>query len=1355
MNWRLLSGIALAWRLFSHVSCHGTTISIGVSYCPATYTSSSTSSAASTTPTITPGEPVYLTFSFGGFPEYLDADGTVTSNIQQADVFAISTAGQLMSGSDYVSTSGDVPSQPFAVSPDSPVLRRVPRVSTLFSITQSGVLVWTNDEFVGGQAIFCVSGSNLLVVFNGVPPQGCIVVQIAVIPATRSHPSTSSSMTTLPQTSKISTSVITTSTESLSTTSASVSGSAISTSTTLSVSESSASTPGTSMSSLSTTDVTSASSGPGSSSSPATSSTTISTYPAPTTTGTPNCYDRSPFDGTVNNGYLILCDTDLPGFDLDVVAASDIAECIDACNSYVPGSQGPCVAVAFDILADTDPCHLKYDIGTVNRGADSFAQTAIVVNEPYSPDIVFSDTGISSSTTSTTESSTVIPATPTTANDMDTTISSSSVLLTSQSTSVYLQSTSSTQQALPTTSSVVSQSSIMSTAATVSSQTSPSINPASSSGPTTPSTSQPQSSTMTIPGSSFTSPASSSPPGSSTSSISPSTSSRVNPLSSSSSSNPPSPSPSSSRASSSTSSIPPSSSPISQSPTSSPTSVGTSLLSTSQPGSSGPATTSQSTSHPSSSPPSTSLAASSHSSSSSTTVALVSTTTASYCSATPTTTNLCPTYNHQALNVNSDGYCYEVECATGLQGNVMTANSTTATSLKNCIGYCTNYNVALPYGCVGVGYLGSSSGSNPNCLLLSSITGTMSNANVDSARLIYAGYPSINDPIFTTTTTTTTTKAPVSTPSSSLAPSSSGSTSTTSYVPSSCGTAPTGSASACPGNSPACYSYNFLGNSANFEIECATAFTGSTSQPLLTFDLTDCINQCQYANALRANSCLGVTFMVTSVSQGSVNNCFPYSTLTCATRGNVTYNSARMLYAGYPQMTDYSDPTFVCPASSTTTSTIAATSSSSVGTSGGVATTTTVAHSSSTVSTSSTTDLSQATSTNFPLAYPQDPICNNNLMSTYEGGQLSVNPIQGRYYDIECASDYTNPGNNPFGATTQPTYDSCANQCDIAAAQSIPCYAFSWIASSGLCTLFGRVSNGVQLTTNMTNTNGIHSGRWLSTTVGSTTTPQPLQLYLARPIPFPVGPLAANSQTTRDYPGGTNTYFNSWSDSSHATVLDLSSQYGIRWEIFGQVQSTLWVTANFWFTNTPLGVTAATQNQWSAGSRNNDAAPISFPASTLPGYALAPFWTYGHTLGASQQGIYYQVDLISTGRYGVSIEWFFSHYGQDTNVFHAVMTYDTGVPGVWNTYFFVAGAASGQNTDQGLRQSVGGQGNPDNPTQFFTYCAGQQNCVTPGAKMTMDTTQVNVAQVMNYTAALFNPATYPVGTWTWQTKPCC
>lgn len=82
-----------------------------------------------------------------------------------------------------------------------------------------------------------------------------------------------------------------------------------------------------------------------------TSSATTSDFPAPTSSGTPNCFDGSEFDGTVNSDYLILCDTDLPGSDLDSVPSADIAECIEACNSYVPLGAGVCVAVEFDIVS--------------------------------------------------------------------------------------------------------------------------------------------------------------------------------------------------------------------------------------------------------------------------------------------------------------------------------------------------------------------------------------------------------------------------------------------------------------------------------------------------------------------------------------------------------------------------------------------------------------------------------------------------------------------------------------------------------------------------------------------------------------------------------------------------------------------------------------------------------------------------------------------------------------------------------------------------------------------------------------------------------------------------------------------
>jgi hypothetical protein len=71
--------------------------------------------------------------------------------------------------------------------------------------------------------------------------------------------------------------------------------------------------------------------------------------------------DRSPFAGTVNGGYLILCDTALPGYDLTQVNGESLADCIAACNSYAVSSspqQLPCVAVEYDQVS-FDPTSIQ------------------------------------------------------------------------------------------------------------------------------------------------------------------------------------------------------------------------------------------------------------------------------------------------------------------------------------------------------------------------------------------------------------------------------------------------------------------------------------------------------------------------------------------------------------------------------------------------------------------------------------------------------------------------------------------------------------------------------------------------------------------------------------------------------------------------------------------------------------------------------------------------------------------------------------------------------------------------------------------------------------------------------------
>lgn len=331
----------------------------------------------------------------------------------------------------------------------------------------------------------------------------------------------------------------------------------------------------------------------------------------------------------------------------------------------------------------------------------------------------------------------------------------------------------------------------------------------------------------------------------------------------------------------------------------------------------------------------------------------------------PTTSPLCPNYNHQVLNVNGDGYDYEIECSTSLQGVVLTSNSTTATSFSNCVRYCTLYNVALPYGCLGVNYIVSPAGVSPNCLLLGSISGTSYSAGNPAARLIYPGYPSPADPIFLTASTTllsstsssqtslaiissssspltSTTVPPTLTTTSSPQPTTPRTTSvasTSSATPfsqSHCPAPPSTTTTTiynsatfsyltyteCPSPtaSPSgqCFYYDYSSDpsrsSSNYEIECATSFNGVAQQPLLVTDFHDCISWCAYANKLVANSCTALTYLYGQNVQGGSNNCFRYSSISCANRTNANlgvYDSARLLYASYPAINDYQN-SFTC-----------------------------------------------------------------------------------------------------------------------------------------------------------------------------------------------------------------------------------------------------------------------------------------------------------------------------------------------------------------------------------------------------------------------------------------------------------
>lgn len=553
-----------------------------------------------------------------------------------------------------------------------------------------------------------------------------------------------------------------------------------------------------------------------SSSSVATTSTaTISLYPSPTSTGVPNCYDRSPFDGTVNGGYLILCDTDLPGFNLGPFDGSDIADCIQACSSYVPSGAGQCVAVEFDVQANYNACMLKSNVGVINRGDNQFAQAAILVNEPYAPTIQFVDQTNSTSSAG---------------------VSLSPVV----------------------TSSIAASSNILSSSVQIDVVSSSFA--ASSSPPALPSSSQ------------------------------------------------------SSNVGVSSSAVQASSSPLITS-SSSASIVGSSTVTSS------------------------------------------STSAVAGCIAQPTAI-LCPTYTGKT--VNQGGFCYDIECSAALVGNVLTGNSSTANSLSNCNGFCNLYNLALPFGCVGVNFVEVFQFGQPNCILLASITGLQYTLGTDSGSLIYAGYVSraisglparssssisiasstpassiaassssstsssilqsssifslflrsSSSPLSSSASSIITSPSSSSSFSLAVSRTSSSSSSSSTYLAPSCAASyapgPTiGSLCKNPNYSGQGLSYSSYGTTENYEVECGTVFTGTALAPVVAFDLPDCIKSCQYDNIYTAASCKAVIFNNTAAASPPINNCFPFASLNGLTRGSTVFDGARLLYSGYPCIIDY------------------------------------------------------------------------------------------------------------------------------------------------------------------------------------------------------------------------------------------------------------------------------------------------------------------------------------------------------------------------------------------------------------------------------------------------------------------
>jgi hypothetical protein len=136
-----------------------------------------------------------------------------------------------------------------------------------------------------------------------------------------------------------------------------------------------------------------------------------------------------------------------------------------------------------------------------------------------------------------------------------------------------------------------------------------------------------------------------------------------------------------------------------------------------------------------------------------------------------------------------------------------------------------------------------------------------------------------------------------------------------------------------------------------------------------------------------------------------------------------------------------------------------------------------------------------------------------------------------------------------------------------------------------------------------------------------------------------------------------------------------------------------------------------------SGANNNNTQPHTLPSPILPTYAIAAYWTRGGAALNTQQGIYYQVDTVATGRFFISIEFYYPRFTTNDVIFHWITTYDTGNPGVWTSWHFLGGSSD----DRGLYATVGHQGTQalngqTNLTIAAMYEHGQAGTVNSGGR---------------------------------------
>ncbi|KAL8825407.1 MAG: hypothetical protein Q9191_004439 [Dirinaria sp. TL-2023a] len=84
--------------------------------------------------------------------------------------------------------------------------------------------------------------------------------------------------------------------------------------------------------------------------------------------------------------YQIYCGTDFPGNDLTTPHVSSLADCLAACDNYVPNANAaggkPCVGVSYGAGNPGGNCYLKYAITTINSGDGGIDSARLVSYNP-------------------------------------------------------------------------------------------------------------------------------------------------------------------------------------------------------------------------------------------------------------------------------------------------------------------------------------------------------------------------------------------------------------------------------------------------------------------------------------------------------------------------------------------------------------------------------------------------------------------------------------------------------------------------------------------------------------------------------------------------------------------------------------------------------------------------------------------------------------------------------------------------------------------------------------------------------------------------------------------------------------